>query len=239
MSTALSLGNYTARHGRLEVVHGIDLTVDPGEVVAVLGPNGAGKSSLLESVAGRVAGDGDVWVVDRQVSALSTDARARAGIGLVPTGRGIFGPMSVRENLLLGARLAAPNRRTELLERSIDLFPVLGQRVDARAGGLSGGEQQMVAIARALTGDPRVLLLDEPSQGLAPKVLDDIAAALKTIKETGIGVAVAEQNAVFARAFCSRFVVLAGGVITHGGAAEELDDRERIFASYFHGDQHR
>ncbi|WP_229052556.1 ABC transporter ATP-binding protein [Aeromicrobium sp. Leaf350] len=223
----------TARHGSLRVVHGVDLEAATGEIVGLLGPNGAGKSSLLESLAGRVAGDGQIHVMGRDLSRLSASGRARGGLALVPTGRGVFGPMSVRDNLLLGARLAPRARRAELVERSVTLFPFLARRSGARVGTLSGGEQQMVAIAKALAGDPHVLLLDEPSQGLAPKVMNDIATALLGIRDEGIAVLVAEQNAAFIRTFCTRFLVLSSGALVHHGPAAELDDRERVFASYF------
>ncbi len=236
-SSGLTVENVAVRHGNLVVVRGASLSARPGEVVALLGPNGAGKSSLMEGIAGRASSVGSISVNGRRIDGAGAAVRARAGLSLVPTGRGLFGSMSVKENLALGARQARRSERESLVERSVALFPVLATRSQATVSSLSGGEQQMVAIGRALAADPKVLLLDEPSQGLAPKILHTITDVLTEIRAQGIAVVVAEQNVPFAADFCTRFVLISGGTVSHNGEPHELGDRERVARLYFGGDE--
>src|SRR5262249_35002123 len=174
--SGLRVQNLSARYGRIEVCRRIDLAVDAGELLLMLGPNGAGKSSLLGALSGSVSSNGEVMVGDRPLHNRSAAQRAKLGISLVPEGRrNIFGPLSVMENLQLGLRLLPIDQRTDMLKWLFGLFPVLQERRQQQASLLSGGEQQMLAIAMAVARRPAALLLDEPSQGLAPVVLEQLA----------------------------------------------------------------
>ena len=193
MATLLELRDVTARYGPVQALHGITLTVDEGEVVALLGANGAGKTTTLRAVSGTVRTAGGITFAGRDVSKRTPDGMARSGIAHVPEGRGILGELTVWENLRMGAYV---RRRGGDFKRVFDLFPVLERRRDQQAGTLSGGEQQMLALARALAARPRLLMLDEPSLGLAPIVVEELFRIVGELnREEGLTVLVVEQNA--------------------------------------------
>jgi branched-chain amino acid transport system ATP-binding protein len=221
--TATSL---SARYGRLQVCHNIDLSVGAGEYLIVLGANGAGKSSLLGALAGIVASSGGISLSGQRLDQASARVRAGSGLALVPEGRGnLFAPLTVDENLAIALRHLPGAERREMLSEVLALFPILGERGAQPAGMLSGGEQQMLALAIALGRRPKAVLLDEPSQGLAPVVLDELIAAIGRLRSLGMALLIAEQNVRFAAALGDRFVLLRGGEIIHEGAPAELADR--------------
>ena len=227
----LSSSGLSARHGRLQVCSNIDLFVAGGEYLVVLGANGAGKTSLLGALAGIVAGSGVITLDGVRLDRLSARRRARAGLVLVPEGRGnLFATLSVDENLALGLRQLAAAERVEMRSALLRLFPVLAERGRQMAGMLSGGEQQMLAIAIAIARKPRALLLDEPSQGLAPVVLDELVEAIGHLRAFGMSLIIAEQNVRFAAALADRFVMLRGGEIVHEGRPDELVDGRKTAA---------
>lgn len=205
-----------ARYGEVTALRSVDITVTEGELVAVLGPNGAGKSTLLRSILGLADASGSVRFRGRALPQRDPAAVARNGIVLVPEGRGIFGPMSVAENLQLGAYTIA-GRGPEFerrRERVLTLFPRLKERLAQAAGSMSGGEQQMLAVGRALMADPQLLLLDEPSLGLAPRVTVEILETLGRLNREGLSVVLVEQKAPLALKLARRAYIMAGGRIT-------------------------
>jgi len=226
MSVSLSCKGLEAGYGRIIVCRDIDLHVTDGELVAILGPNGAGKSTFLRGLAGLNQKAGTVSLGEDDITRKGAAARALAGIAFVPESRGnIFPSMSVDENLAVAGRRTPADRRTERAELVAELFPVLERFTDRQAGLLSGGEQQMLAIGMALMADPSVILLDEPSQGLAPSVLRDIEVALSTLRATGITIVLAEQNQRFATALADRVLHIDGGhLVSAKDAVEAYDD---------------
>jgi len=229
---ALEVRGLVAGYGRIEALHGIDLDVGAGELVALVGANGAGKTTLLRAVSGLIkASQGSVTLNGRDISRDSADARVRAGLSQVLEGRQVFGPMSVQDNLLLGS-YTRPERREERLEAMYTLFPVLKEKHLLAAGTLSGGQQQMLAIARALMSEPKVLLLDEPSMGLAPLLVREIFAVIARLKAEGIPILLVEQNAHAALSVADVGYVLETGRIALGGPAGDLLRDERIKAAY-------
>jgi branched-chain amino acid transport system ATP-binding protein len=228
----LECSGVTAGYGRIKVCRDISFNVRSGEIVTVLGPNGAGKTSLLGAIAGIVSGDGRISVRGAPLDNLPAHKRARAGLRLVPEGRGLFPTMTVRENLLLGSRLAPENRRRELIAKASQLFPVLADRMAQKAGDLSGGEQQMLAVGKAIAGNPTVLMLDEPTQGLAPQVFDVLRRALEALRDDGMGIVLVEQRHAFAASVADRNIVIVGGQIVHIGESGQILGREDLMASY-------
>ncbi len=221
----------SARYGSLEALHGADLTVEAGEMVAVLGPNGAGKSTLLRAIMGQVQTSGTILFDGVAVQAQPTQRRAASGMVLVPEGRGIFGPMTVAENLSLGAwtRRGDPAAQRR---RVLDLFPRLRERMQQRAGSLSGGEQQMLAIGRALMMQPRLLLLDEPSLGLAPRLAAAILDALRGLNQDGLGILLVEQRAPLALRLARRTYVLRTGQVVAQTAPGQVFSQEELGRLY-------
>ncbi|MFA4965146.1 MAG: ABC transporter ATP-binding protein [Thermoleophilia bacterium] len=225
----LEIGGLRAGYGRVEVLHGIDLAVGEGELVAVIGANGAGKSTLLKAVVGLVtARAGTVAYRGARLAAPRPERLVRAGIALVPEGRMLFGPMSVRENLELGAYSRGRERRSAIeegLQRVQAHFPVLEERSSQPAETLSGGEQQMLAVGRALMSRPRLLLLDEPSLGLAPKVIAEIFSALDELRAQGVTILLVEQDARLALRHADRgYVMRTGRVVLEGSSRDLLAD---------------
>ena len=227
----LELNGLRVSYGRIEVVHGVDLSVGEGEAVGMIGPNGAGKSSILRSVFGLVQPTGGRAVFeDRLLTGMAPERIARLGLALVPEGRHIFKTLTVEENLRLGAR---GNGSAEApMEATFERFPILGERADQRADRLSGGEQQQLAIARALVGRPRLLVLDEPSLGLAPKMIDAIYELLQSLREEGVTMLLVEQNAARTIDFCDRCAVLGTGRIRAQGSREELQRNPDVLRAY-------
>jgi branched-chain amino acid transport system ATP-binding protein len=232
MAPLLELEDIRARYGSVEALHGVSLSVGEGEVVAVLGGNGAGKTTTLRAVSGLVTTSGQVRFGGENITRAAPERVARAGIAHVPEGRGIFGELSVHENLRLGAYLRRGGF-AQGYERVSGYFPWLERRRAQQAGTLSGGEQQMLAIARALMSRPRLLLLDEPSLGLAPIVVREIFGILGDLNEKeALAVLVVEQNAKLALRSSSRAYVLEVGRVALEGPSTELAEDESVRNSY-------
>jgi len=233
----LEVGNLTAGYGPVDVIHGVDLGIEGGETVALLGPNGAGKSTLLAALTGTIRRrNGRISFDGRELGALDSHRIVASGLTLVPEGRLIFGPFSVRDNLRLGALKLRRGEGRSLDERFAyvyALFPRLKERADQLAGTLSGGEQQMLAIGRALMSAPRVLLLDEPFLGLAPLIVEEIRRALEALQEEGLTILLVEQKLDIALDFARRAYVMIKGRIVLQEAAETLLAREDLATLYF------
>jgi branched-chain amino acid transport system ATP-binding protein len=219
----LSLEGVSASYRGLKALQGVSLQVAAGEIVAVVGANGAGKSTLLRAIAGQVATEGDISFDGQSLTRVAPHLITRRGVGLVPEGRRLFPRLSVQDNLRLGAyaRRGDPGR-FKPLDLVFDLFPRLRERLAQRAETLSGGEQQMLAIGRALMTQPRLLMLDEPSQGIAPKLVDDILAAVGRIRALGTTVLLVEQRLAEALDLADRAYVLQTGRIVMEGAARDI-----------------
>jgi branched-chain amino acid transport system ATP-binding protein len=230
----LALKDVEARYGPVKALHGISLSVGEGEIVAVLGANGAGKTTTLRAISGMVRRSGEIVFAGRRISKSSPEAVTRLGVAHVPEGRGTLTELSVRENLRLGAYVR--RGRSEIAddeERVFAHFPWLEERRDQEAGTLSGGEQQMLALARALMLRPRLVLLDEPSLGLAPIVVEEIFRIVRELNEReGLTVLVVEQNANIALAASSRAYLLEVGKVALEGSSDELREHESIRRSY-------
>jgi branched-chain amino acid transport system ATP-binding protein len=229
----LELRCVAARYGPLQALHGIDLAVGEGEIVAVLGANGAGKTTTLRAISGTVATTGDIVFAGKPLSR-RPEAVAHMGIAHVPEGRGTFAQLSVIENLRLGAYVRRDRAGVKAdLDRVFGRFPILAERRGQAAGSLSGGEQQQLALARALMQRPRLLLLDEPSLGLAPLVVAELFRVVGELNEReGLSVLVVEQNASLALASSSRAYVLEVGRVAVAGASAELQRNESVRRSY-------
>lgn len=221
----LEIRDVSVAYGQHKALRGVSLSVDDGEVVAMLGANGAGKSSLLKAIARLVpALPGSYLNLDgTDLGALAAHEVVEAGVALVPEGRGIFGVLTVRENLQLGAHARrARAGETQRLEQVLTLFPKLAERLSQVVSTMSGGEQQMVAIGRALMSAPKVLLLDEPSLGLSPIMTGELFKALQRVRDIGVGVLLVEQNARKSLAIADRGYLIENGVIVGSGPAEQL-----------------
>jgi branched-chain amino acid transport system ATP-binding protein len=220
----LEIANLTVRYGAFLAVDQLTMNVAPGEIVGVVGPNGAGKSSIVKSVGGLVKPKaGSIMFDGRDLLTVPTHERINLGLSIVPEGRGLFPRMSVEENLIIGGDpLRDKARSARNIERCFELFPILKERRWQAAGTLSGGQQQMVAVSMGLMSDPRLLVLDEPSLGLAPIVIGEIGAALRTLGKTGLTVALFEQNAKLTCNVADRIYILASGCVQHHDRAEDL-----------------
>jgi branched-chain amino acid transport system ATP-binding protein len=231
----LELREVRVAYGGIEVVHGVDLSVAAGEAVGMIGPNGAGKSSILRAICGLVRpAAGEVRFEDRALTGMAPERIARLGVALVPEGRHIFKTLSVAENLRLGAR---SDNGDETWEQTLARFPILRERAGQRADRLSGGEQQQLAIARALLGRPKLLILDEPSLGLAPKMIDVIYELLGGLREEGMTMLLVEQNAARTIDFCDRCLVLSTGKVRAQGSRGELQRNPDVLRAYLGGRQ--
>ncbi len=223
----LRVEDLSAFYDRAQILRNVNLKVDRGEVVAVLGPNGAGKTTLLRSICGLVKTTGTILFSGRDITNLKPHERIRLGISICPEGRRLFPNMTVEDNLRLGALLEDCEER---LRYVYSLFPRLKERRNQLAKTMSGGEQQMVAIGRALMSNPKLMLLDEPSMGLAPIVVENIAKALKRIKEElGVSILLVEQNIGLAFEVADRAYVLVKGEIVKEGTIEEMQDLEKKY----------
>ena len=230
----LELTDVHARYGQVKALHGVSLTVEEGQSVSILGANGAGKTTTLRAISGTVRRTGDIVYDGRRISRASPEAAARMGIAHVPEGREIFAELTVWENLLLGAATRRDRGAAKRdCENMIGYFPRIEGRRRQQAGTLSGGEQQMLALARALVARPRLLLLDEPSLGLAPTAVRDFYGVVTAMsRDFGLTVLVVEQNASIALDVTARTYVLEVGKVALEGASDELRRHERVRASY-------
>jgi branched-chain amino acid transport system ATP-binding protein len=233
----LDVEGLVARYGRITALNGISLTIEAGEIVTLLGANGAGKTTTLRTISGLMtAAAGSVRFDGADITKLPAERIVRAGIGHAPEGRRVFPRMTVRENLFLGAYTRNAKRDiADDTERILTTFPRLRERLDQRAATLSGGEQQMLAIGRALMSRPRLLLLDEPSLGLAPLLIQTIFEVIADIRERGTAVLLVEQNARAALAVASRGYVLELGRIALEGTSRDLLANDAIAAAYLGG----
>jgi branched-chain amino acid transport system ATP-binding protein len=233
----LAIRGITTMYGNITALRGVDLDVNQGEIVTLIGANGAGKSTLMMTIFGNPrASQGQILFEGRDITRLPTHEIARLDIAQAPEGRRIFSRMTVMENLQMGAAVIGQAHFAEDLERIFTMFPRMKERIHQRGGTLSGGEQQMLAIARALMSRPRLLLLDEPSLGLAPLVAKQIFQIVADLNErTGLTVLLVEQNAFHALRLADRGYVMVNGEITLSGSGRELLDRPEIRAAYLEG----
>ena len=236
-SPLLSVRGVKTFYGRVMALKGVDLDVNDGEIVTLIGANGAGKSTLMMTICGNPrAREGTISVAGRDITQMPTHEIARLNLAQAPEGRRIFSRMTVLENLQMGGTTADPAAFAGNLEHVLTLFPRLKQRLSQRGGTLSGGEQQMLAIARALMARPRLLLLDEPSLGLAPLIVRQIFDAIRTLnQQDGLTVFLVEQNAFHALKLAHRGYVMVNGLITLSGTGRELLDRPEIKSAYLEG----
>ncbi len=230
-SPALEVEQLEVRYGGIQAVRGISFSVNPGEIVAMIGANGAGKSSTLRAIAGAVPHAGVIRIGNQVIRTTHPEEIVRKGLSLVPEGRGIFANLSIEENLRLGAWTNRSNYDMNL-SKVFGLFPRLKERRNQMAGTLSGGEQQMLAMGRALMSRSEILLLDEPSMGLAPKLVREIFAILRDINQAGVTLLVVEQNAVMALRLAHRACLLELGAITLSGTGTELLENPKIRSAY-------
>ncbi len=232
MSALLEVENVSVRYGQVSAVRSLSLNVLPGEIVTVIGANGAGKSTLLNAVMGLLPVDGGLRFDGAAVASWGIERRVEAGLCLVPEKRELFGSMSVADNLTLGGFRVDPKMRTQTLIEVYERFPRLAERRKQIAATLSGGERQMLAMGRALMSKPRLLMLDEPSLGLAPRIVDDIFAIVRQLRDAGVAILLVEQNARAALNVADRAYVMELGEVILGGKASELAADPRVAASY-------
>ncbi|MBK8120840.1 MAG: ATP-binding cassette domain-containing protein [Sulfuritalea sp.] len=230
----LSVANLTSQYGRIQALRGVTIEVRQGQLVALVGANGAGKTTLLRAISGvQKASAGEVRFAGQDITHLRPDQRVRMGICQVPEGRQVFGPLSVEDNLRLGAYTRGDKKSIEEdLEQMYAMFPILKQKFKQAAGTLSGGQQQMLAMARALMGRPKLLLLDEPSMGLAPLLIQEIFNAIISLREQGKTVFLVEQNAQAALSIADQAYVIETGEIVLSGSGSELLDNEQVRSAY-------
>jgi branched-chain amino acid transport system ATP-binding protein len=231
-SPVLNVSGLVSGYGPIEVLHGVNIQLYPGELVALVGANGAGKTTLLRTITGLIPQRaGKVELFGRDVSKTRPDLRVASGLAQVLEGRQVFGPLSVLDNLRLGG-FCNPSDFEEKLKWVYELFPILSDRREQSAGTLSGGQQQMLAIGRALMSSPKVLLLDEPSMGLAPLLVKEIFAIITKLKSEGIPILLVEQNALAALSIADRGYVLETGKVSIEGAAKDLLGDEKVKTAY-------
>ena len=233
MSTLLETRGLGAGYGPLSIIHDISIRVPAGELTVVVGPNGAGKTTLMRALSGILPPSrGEILLAGRAIDGMKVSQRVSGGLVLVPEGRHLFGQMSVEENLELGGFLLPASERRRLMAHVLELFPRLAERHRQLAGTMSGGEQQMVAVGRALMGKPRCILLDEPSLGLAPRMVAELFRMLRQICATGTGVLLVEQNVRQALGVCDHAYILEQGRVVAEGEGCDLLASERIRKSY-------
>jgi branched-chain amino acid transport system ATP-binding protein len=230
-SDALSLTDVNAFYGDSHILHGVSFALRPGAVLALLGRNGAGKTTCISTIIGFLQPrDGEIKLFGEPIHGLSPERISHLGIGLVPQGRRIFPSLTVRENLAVAQQRTRTTEKPWNIERIYDMFPHLRERHGQFAGTLSGGEQQMLAIGRALMGNPRVLLLDEPSEGLAPLIVAEVGRTIKRLKQEGQSIILVEQNLQLALEVADQAVILNTGRCVFTGNAAEIPDNEELIA---------
>lgn len=236
---ALTIEHINAYYGDSHVLHDVSLSLKPGQVLALLGRNGAGKTTCISSIMGLVAPrDGTISVFGEKISGLPPEAISRNGVGLVPQGRRIFPSLTVKENLVIARQRESADPKSWTLERIFGLFPRLEERQQQLAGSLSGGEQQMLALGRALMGNPRVLLLDEPSEGLAPLIVAEVGRTIALLKQEGQSIVLVEQNSNLALSLADEVVILNTGRVVFSGPASEVVGNDALISQHlgvFHG----
>ena len=235
MTPLLEIENLHVAYGKVEAVRGVSLLMEPGQIVAVIGPNGAGKTTLLAAAAGLLRWRGKVTYDGLDLARLDVEERVERGLCLVPERRELFGEMAVVDNLVLGAYSRRGNGADQSLREVYDRFPRLAERRRQKAQTLSGGERQMLALGRALMAKPRLLLLDEPSLGLAPMMVREILRIVASLRESGVSILLVEQNARAALETADYGYVLETGEITHQGPPAALASDARVVATYLGG----
>ena len=229
----LEISDLEFHYGRIRALRGVEVAVDEGELVALVGANGAGKSTLMRAISGiHPVSGGTIRFDGADITGLAPDARVKKGISQVPEGRQVFAQMSVEDNLRLGGITRAKAEENEDIDQMFDMFPILKERRAQLAGTLSGGEQQMLAIGRALMARPRLLLLDEPSMGLSPLLVDQTFETIQRLSRQGTTIFLVEQNAYVALSIATRGYVLEGGRTTLTGTGQELLNDTRVKAAY-------
>ena len=216
-----------AYYGKSHILHGVNLRVGQGEIVSLLGRNGAGRSTTIRSIMGQVAKTGSVRFRGEEIAGLEAYRVARRGLGYVPESREIFPTLSVRQNLLLGMKSGKRKARWSM-DDLFELFPVLRERADAPAGVISGGEQQMLTLCRTLMGDPDLVMIDEPTEGLAPKIVELVARLFDEIKNRGVSILLVEQKLTIALKICQRLYVMGHGQIVFEGTPDALRANEQV-----------
>jgi branched-chain amino acid transport system ATP-binding protein len=233
----LKINNLNVQYGKAEVIKGLSLEVAEKEIVTIIGANGAGKTTVLRTISGlKSPASGDIWFRGSKISGLRAHEIVRLGVSHVPEGRRVLAPLSVAENLEIGAYLIKNRREVEAgFQNIFDHFPILKERMNQLAGSLSGGEQQMLAIARALLNRPRLMMMDEPSMGLSPLVVEQVGRIIRDINSRGISIILVEQNARMALSLAGRAYVLEAGKCVLEGEAGALADDERVKHAYLGG----
>ena len=230
----LEVDNVSVNYGPVRAVHSVSLSVNEGEIVALLGPNGAGKTSMLSAIIGLVpVAEGTVTFEGQNINRLDTESRVARGMTVTPEGRHVFANLTVQENLILGAAIRRDaDGIARDLETYLDMFPILRERFKQSGGSLSGGEQQMLAVVRALMSGPKLLMLDEPSLGLAPQIVNQIFRLISGLRDHGLTLLVVEQNAHEALKFADRAYILSSGNLEFAGTAEELRTSADLMKAY-------
>jgi branched-chain amino acid transport system ATP-binding protein len=229
----LDVRTLASGYGPFQVLHGIDLTVAPGEIIAVLGANGVGKTTLNRTLSGLVrTRAGSISFAGRDITRIGHDEIVRAGLIHVPEGRKVFPDLSVRENLLMGAYARGRAERARTMEHVLEVFPRLAERMRQAAGSMSGGEQQMLAIGRGMMAKPLLLILDEPSLGLSPLLTEELFALISRLNAEGLSILLVEQNVVQSLAIAGRAYVIEHGRVSLSGPAADLADDPRLRAAY-------
>jgi branched-chain amino acid transport system ATP-binding protein len=235
-SSILEIKNLSCHYGKIIALSDVSLSIQAGEIVSLIGANGAGKTTLLRTISGlNSASEGHIIFQDQEITKHSPDKRVRAGIAQVPEGRGLFSVLSVEDNLLLGAYTRRDSDIQKDLREVYRKFPILQEKRDEYAGTLSGGQQQMVAVGRALMSLPKLLLLDEPSMGLAPIIVADIFSAIMELRDQGVTIFIVEQNAFLALEHSDRAYVLENGSVVSGGNSQEMLHDKSIIEAYLGG----
>jgi branched-chain amino acid transport system ATP-binding protein len=232
----LRVSNLKVNYGPIEVIHGIDIEVNEGECVALIGANGAGKSSALKAICGLVrSSSGTIMFNGEDITNQPGHKIVRAGITMCPEGRQVFPHMTTLQNIKMGAYARTDNNQTADVERMLDMFPILRDRATQAAGTLSGGEQEMLAIARALIADPKLCIFDEPSLGLAPKIVAEVGETIGRIKDMGKTILLVEQNSLMALKLADRAYLFEAGKIVMSGTGEELQSNPEVIKAYLGG----
>ena len=229
----LKIKNLNVSYGSIKAIRNIDINIDSGETVCLIGSNGAGKSSLLNAISMLISYEGTIIFKDKEIKQYSTTQLVKSGLVMVPEGRRIFSKLTVVENLEMGGFvLKDKSKRMTMIEKYLSMFPILSERKNQLAGNLSGGEQQMLAMARALMSSPSLLLLDEPTMGLSPVMVLKLFEIIKKIREEGTTILLVEQNAKIAIKLSDRGYVMNNGEITMSGSSLELENNEQIKEAY-------